>query len=222
MPSCRKSGTKIGAKIAHFGMTPGMMSRGAQDDDDHPDEQRQGPDARPPRATRRGRSRARSAMLLKLKKAMNWLIISSMKTRPARPANVFVTAAMTSFAARERPRAPAVGHSRRRGRPWLMMNSRLSMNGVVADDVAGLGVAQRGARRDREHQDEGEEPEEAEQGVAQALLSRRRVGTSSASSSMAIRVSPAAPAGTCPGAARRCARSRPRRRSPGRSRRRRC
>ena len=28
---------------------------------------------------------------------MNWLIISSMKTRPPRPANVFVTAAMTSL-----------------------------------------------------------------------------------------------------------------------------
>ena len=34
---------------------------------------------------------------LKLKMAMNWLIISSMNTRPARPAKVLVTAAMTSL-----------------------------------------------------------------------------------------------------------------------------
>jgi hypothetical protein len=34
--------------------------------------------------------------LLKLKYAMNWLMISSRKTSEARPANVFVIALMTS------------------------------------------------------------------------------------------------------------------------------
>ena len=36
-------------------------------------------------------------MLVQLKKAMNWAIISSMKIRPARPAKVWVTPSITSL-----------------------------------------------------------------------------------------------------------------------------
>jgi hypothetical protein len=48
---------------------------------------------------------------------MNWLIISSMKIKPARLEKVFVTAAMTSFAALDRPGANAIAnHESRRTR----------------------------------------------------------------------------------------------------------
>ncbi len=88
--------------------------------------------------------RGRRACCVKLKKAMNWAIISSMKMRPARPANVFVTAAMTSFGALERPGAEAVADARDQEDHGDDEQQAVHER-RVADDVAGDRVAERRA-----------------------------------------------------------------------------
>ena len=87
--------------------------------------------------------------------AMNWLIISSMNTRPASPAKVLVTAAMTSLELGERACAEAVADAGEQ-ETSVMMNSRLSMKGVwpMRSPVAGSRSGAPDGKGQQQHTDE--------------------------------------------------------------------
>ena len=86
---------KIGAKIAHFGMTPGMMMSITAVRNTNPTISGIGPSPAASSASAR-MTASTVAMLVKLKKAMNWAMISSRKIRPASPEYVLTTALIAS------------------------------------------------------------------------------------------------------------------------------
>ena len=124
--------------------------------------------------------------LVQLKKAMNWLIISSISTMPPRPANVLVMALMTS-ALPFMVLAPDAVADARDQEGQHDDEQQAVHERRVADDVAGLGVAQRRAGQERDQHDDRDDDQEAERGPTGCPSCRASAVMAATSSAWAAR-----------------------------------